>query len=366
MARPQIVKLDAAGITTVAELGRAQAGDRPATVGEGAFERLRQQARLQVDQRTTGQPSYELLEPELDPDAARRGFALLPQPSEGDVFFDIEGDPFYEDGLEYLWGITYLEEGEERFRPFWGRDRAEEKRAFEAFIDFVIERRQRYPDLHVYHYAPYEPTAMKRLMGLHATREDEVDKLLRQNVLVDLYRVVEQSLRISQPSYSIKKVEAFYMPQREAGVTDGEDSILKFEEWLDTGEQALLDWIRDYNEEDCHSTLLLRDWLLERRAECEAQYGAEISWRPIGERKPSDDQLEASEEVIALQRGLLAGMPDDPLERSPDEHSRWLLAQLIDYHRREAKPTWWEFFSRFEKQRGGARAARLRGARRAA
>ena len=349
LGRPQIVKLQAAGISTVAELGRAQSGDRPATVGEGTFERLRQQARLQVDQRRTGRPSYELLEPELDPDAARRGFALMPRPSDGDVFFDIEGDPFYDDGLEYLWGVSYREGGDERFRAFWGRDRAEEKQAFEAFIDFVVERRRRYPDLHVYHYAPYEPSAIKRLMGLHATREDEVDVLLRQNVLVDLYRVVEQSLRISQPSYSLKKVEAFYMPAREAGVTDGEDSILKFEEWLDTGEQALLDWIRDYNEEDCHSTLLLREWLLERRAECEAQYGVEISWRPVGEGKPSDAKLEASAEVLALQRGLLAGVSDEPLERSPEEQSRWLLAQLIDYHRREAKPTYWEYFSRFEK-----------------
>lgn len=349
MARPQITKLNGAGIDTVAQLAILQAEDRPSSIGEGTFERLRQQARLQVDQRTTGEPSYELLEPELDVDKGRRGFALMPGPSEGDIFFDIEGDPFYEDGLEYLWGLTHVDEGAERFTAFWGTDPVKEKQAFESFVDFVIARRRRYPDLHVYHYASYEVTAMQRLMGLHATREDEVDTLLRQNVMVDLYRVVEQGLRISQPSYSIKKVEAFYMPPREAEVTDGEDSILKFEEWLDTGEQALLDWIRDYNEEDCHSTLLLRDWLLERRAECEAQYDVEIPWRPTGEGTPSDAQLEASEEVLALQRGLLAGVADDPLARTSDERSRWLLAQLIDYHRREAKPTWWEFFSRFEK-----------------
>ena len=145
---------------------------------------------------------------------------------------------------------------------------------------------------------------MKRLMGLHATREDEVDELLRQNVLVDLYRVVEQSLRISQPSYSIKKVEAFYMPAREAAVTDGEDSILKFEEWLDTGDAGAAGLrSSDYNEEDCHSTLLLRDWLLERRAECEAQYGVEIPWRPAGEARRATPELEAAPRNVArLQR----------------------------------------------------------------
>ncbi len=350
ITRAQTAKLAARGVSTVAELAELGADGRPPGIGEVSFERLRQQARLQVAQRESGAPSYELLEPPLEQtDGARRGFALLPRPSEGDVFFDIEGDPFYEDGLEYLWGVSHVDDGKECFTAFWGRDRAEEKKAFEAFVDFVIARRERYPDMHVYHYAPYEPTVLKRLMGLHATREDEVDRLLRQNVLVDLYRVVEQALRISQPSYSIKKVEEFYMGRREASVTDGEDSILKFEEWLASGDQALLDWIEDYNREDCHSTLLLRDWLLERRAECERQYGVEIPWRPLGEAKPKDAQLEASAEVVALHDALLAGMPDDPADWQPADHSRWLLAQLIDYHRREDKPFWWEFFSRFEK-----------------
>src|SRR5207247_1121695 len=144
-----------------------------------------------------------LLEPELDSARGPRGFSLLPAPSPGDVFFDIEGDPFYEDGLEYLWGVTHVDGDGERFTAFWGRDRGEEKRAFQAFIDFVTERRERFPDMHVYHYGSYEQTAIKRLMGMHATREEEVDQLLRGHVLVDLNRVVEQALRISQPSYSL-------------------------------------------------------------------------------------------------------------------------------------------------------------------
>jgi predicted RecB family nuclease len=349
ITRGQAAKLNAAGVSTVSRLARLAPDDGPRNIGRGTLDRLRQQARLQVAQRDTGRPGYELLEPQADAGEGRRGFALLPRPSAGDVFFDIEGDPLYEDGLEYLWGVTYVDDGEERFRAFWGRDRAEEKRAFEDFVDFVGERRERFPDMHVYHHAPYEPTALKRLMGLHATREDEVDMLLRHNVLVDLYRVVEQALRISQESYSIKKVEAFYMEPREASVRDGEDSILKFEEWLGTRDQALLDWIEDYNREDCRSTLLLRDWLLGRRAECERRYGVEIPWRPAGEARPPDSRLEASAEVIVLHDALLVGVPDDPLERTDDQRTRWLLAQLLDYHRREDKPYWWEFFSRFEK-----------------
>jgi predicted RecB family nuclease len=349
MARPQIAKLNQAGIETVAQLATTATADRPSGIGQVTFDRLQQQARLQVHQRETGELACERLKPEIDGDGPPRGFARMPKPSEGDLFFDIEGDPFYDDGLEYLWGVTYLEGGTETFKPFWGKDHAEEKRAFEGFIDFVMERRERFPEMHVYHYAPYEPTAMKRLMGVHATREDEVDRLLRENVLVDLYRVVEQALRISQPSYSLKKVEAFYMEQRDAAVTDGEDSILMFEQWLDSGEQKLLDEIEAYNAEDCRSTLLLRDWLLDQRAHAEREHGVEIPWRTRGEAPAPDQQIEASEVVVALQERLLVGVSDDPEARDEDDHALWLMAQLLDYHRREAKPTWWEFFSRFDK-----------------
>jgi predicted RecB family nuclease len=107
----------------------------------------------------------------------------------------MEGDPFFDDGLEYLFGFIYLNyKNQDHFKSFWATDRSSEKQAFEQFIDFVIARLQRFPDLHVYHYAPYEATAIKRLMGLHGTREEEVDRLLRGQVLVDLYMVVRQGL----------------------------------------------------------------------------------------------------------------------------------------------------------------------------
>ena len=76
------------------------------------------------------------------------------------------------------------------------------------------------PTMHVYHYAPYEPTALKRLMGRYGTREAEVDRLLRDGVLVDLLRAVRQSLRASVESYSIKKMEPFYGFVREIDLRD--------------------------------------------------------------------------------------------------------------------------------------------------
>jgi predicted RecB family nuclease len=336
MRRDQIVRLERQDITTMAGLALADDAHKPGRMMPATYDNLRLQAELQVDQRETGEHSYVLLEPE-----AGRGLARLPEPSPGDLFFDMEGDPFVDQGLEYLFGVTWIEEGEPRFKPFWGTDRSAEKRAFEDFMDFVAERRRIHPSLHVYHYAPYEPTALKGLMGMHATREDALDELLRNDVLVDLFAVVRQGMRISQPSYSIKKVEAFYMPEREASVTDGEDSIIQFERWLDEGDDSILESIERYNEEDCLSTWKLREWLLERREEAMRVYGVDIPWR-IREEVPPPDPDEAAE-LTALREALLS----DLREEAPEDRRR-LMAQLLDYHRREAKPGYWAYYARLE------------------
>jgi predicted RecB family nuclease len=344
IGRSQRVRLAEHDITTVAALGTALPADRPKRIGAPTFERLRQQARLQVHERTTGQRACELLDPEDS-----RGFALLPRPSHGDLFFDMEGDPFYEDGLEYLFGVTRVENGEPVFRAFWGRDRAEEKHAFEDFVDFVTAALEDDPDLHIYHYAAYEQTALKTLMGRHGTREVDVDRLLRSGVFVDLYQVVRQALRISKPSYSIKKVEAFYMPARDEAVTDGGDSIVQFEQWLNTGDPQILRDIEAYNEVDCLSTVKLHLWLLERRLEAEATFELALPWRVApAPRVASEQAADALDELARLRAELLAGLPEDLMDADADQHARWLMAQLLEYHAREGKPVWWAFFARCE------------------
>ena len=346
--RSQRMRLGQEGITTVAELAEARSSARPLRIGRGTFETLCAQARLQMAQRATGEHSYELLKP-----VEEHGFARLPESSEGDVFFDMEGDPFFDDGLEYLFGCVFLSKTQNQkskiqqsqFKSFWATNRATEKQAFERFVDFAIERLDRYPDLHVYHYGTYEPTALKRLMGLHATREDEVDRLLRGQVLVDLYAVVRQGLRVSQPNYSIKSIEAFYMDERATEVAEGGDSIVAFERYLETGDRSLLESIERYNEDDCRSTHLLREWLLGRREEAIETFGQRIPWSrhpSRGSRTPSQAELDA------LQAGLLDGVPEDVVDQDEDQHGRWLMAQLTDYHRREAKPAWWAYFERLE------------------
>jgi predicted RecB family nuclease len=94
-----------------------------------------------------------------------------------------------------------------QYQGDWALARIDEKRAFEAFVDFVMARWSRFPDLHIYHYAPYEPAALKRLMGRYATREEELDRMLRARLFVDLYQIVRHGLLASVESYSIKRLE---------------------------------------------------------------------------------------------------------------------------------------------------------------
>ena len=184
----------------------------------------------------------------------------------------MEGDPLFDpaEGLEFLFGVLWREaDGSTTYRAFWAHDRDEEQRAFEQFVDFVCERRRAYPDMHVYHYAAYEPSTLARLMGTHATREEEVDELLRGQVFVDLLQVVRQSLRAGVESYSLKDVEKLFFT-RQAEVSSGNEAVIEFERWLDDRDDARLEAIATYNEEDCLATLELRDWLLAQRPAAEA------------------------------------------------------------------------------------------------
>src|SRR5438067_3591419 len=302
MRRDQTRRLQLAGVQTMTALATSPA-EPVQGINEQAIARLRRQARLQVEREQAGQLTYEVMAPLGE----HLGFQGLPAPTPADLFFDMEGDPFVgEDGLEYLFGITEMVEGRPKHHAFWAHDTQAEKLAFEQVMDFLVEHLNRNPALHVYHYAAYDPSALKELAGIYATREKEVDRLLRGRVLVDLYRVVRQSVQVGTDSYSLKELEALYRAgKRTTEIVDAASSIVAYEEWLDSRAQQKLDEILAYNADDCLSTAQLRDWLEARRLEGIAKYGGIP--RPGPEKtEPSDNLRDIDQRTAAVPDTLLA------------------------------------------------------------
>ena len=307
-----------------------------------SYERIREQARVQVEGRDSGRLVYETLVPEPG-----TGLCGLPQPSPGDIFFDFEGDPFVgPGGLEYLFG--YVTAGEQEYSGLWALSYEEEKRCFEQFVDWVMDRWVEHPDMHIYHYAAYEPSAMKRLMGRHATREDEVDRMLRAGLFVDLYRVVRGGLRASVESYSIKELERFYGFDRDVALNEANAALYNISASLELGcpgdigedHKAV---VEGYNRDDCVSTLRLRDWLEEvRRGLVE---GGALIDRPLqGDGEASEQVTEWQQMIRDLGERIVSDVPASPENRDPEQQARWVLANILDWHRREEKAVWWEFF----------------------
>lgn len=331
----QIRKLNAAGVNTLEALANL---DDDALVPKLAAETLgvlRHQARLQWQERVSGNKAVELL-PVAEGDG--RGFQRLPPPDEGDLYFDMEGDPLEKGGLEYLFGLGYRKGADLKFVPFWAHSREEEKIAFESFIDFVVDHLARHPKAHIYHYAAYEKTALGKLMSLHGTRERQVDDIFRQGRLVDLYKVVRESIRVSEPGYSIKNIEHFYRPPRQGEVQNAGASIVVYEQWRQSADPKLLSQIEAYNRDDVESTAGLHDWLLSLRP-------VGTSWRATSSSMMSEsqatDQGESAEDRLARVRMALGSAE----HLTQADAKVWLLtSQLIDFHRREQKPQWWKVF----------------------
>ncbi|SOD93269.1 TM0106 family RecB-like putative nuclease [Caenispirillum bisanense] len=332
--RGQIVKLRAAGITTVAALGGQPEDTRIRKMAPDTFARLRHQAALQVRGRDEGRPVLDILPPEDG-----RGFARLPRPDDGDLYFDIEGDPLYPDGLEYLFGVAGGAPDAHWFRAFWGHDHDEERYAFEALMDFFAGHFAKHPDAHVYHYNHYEVTALKRLASRYGTREAVLDDFLRRRRFVDLYTVVREAIRVSEPRYSLKNIEVFYSDKRSGGVTNAADSVVMYERWRQTQHPSLLRDIQDYNEFDCVSTLRLHRWLCGLRPSGAAwATGAAATLDEERAAELADRDAEREE----MLRRLLDGPPSErPL--------RTLTGYLLGFHRRCEKPEWWAMFDRQER-----------------
>ncbi|WP_147915442.1 TM0106 family RecB-like putative nuclease [Ruania zhangjianzhongii] len=373
--------LRAAGITTIEELADAP---RPAPkVHPKMWRRLQAQAKLQLRQERAEAAGTQ---PQVF--AEVHGLAALqamPAPDPGDVFFDFEGDPLWVDSDRTVWGIEYLfgllqADGEQEYVSFWAHDRAAEGQALRDFLDYLHRRREQFPDMHVYHYAAYETATLRRLAERHQVGVEEVEELIAAGVFIDLYATVKHSVRVSQRSYSIKKLEPLYMGSelRNAdGVTSGGDSVLAYAQaqaLRDAGDvagfEARLAELAEYNRYDCLSTLRLRDWLITQREAALAEQGAAGPSGAGRDGAAAADQPPSAAFVAAMTGAEFQPSGDwsGQVEETPEQQERRrlaealhrhvpeplgpLLAAALEYHRQEDDPYWREHFDRLRSDRG--------------
>lgn len=333
----QRARLIDAGITTVKALAHHDGGVPELSARTVAS--LTAQARLQIAPRVDDKPPYEIADPQP--------LMVLPEPDKGDLFFDFEGDPLWtadgrEWGLEYLFGVL---DTSDNFAPLWAHNRADERQALRDFLKMVRSRRKRYPHMHIYHYAAYEKTALLRLAGRYGVGEDEVDDLLRNGVLVDLYPLVRKSIRVGTETYSLKSLEPLYMggQLRTGDVTTATDSITQYAKYCELravgrvdDATVVLKEIEEYNRYDCTSTRKLRDWLICRAIDCAVP--------PIGAQAVKDGAAVTEDDQLARKLAKFVG--DDPAARSQEQIAVAMISAARGYHRREDKPYWWGHFDR--------------------
>ncbi len=355
MGTQQRAELASRGITTLAALAAMPLPleFRPSRGAKETYERLREQARLQAEERATGVPTYELLS--IDPDF---GLTQLPEPTPGDLFLDLEGDPFGravvgaasgDSTREYLFGLGRVaEDGTFAYTCRWAFTDAEERAAFDAVVSDIIAALEADPAIHIYHYAPYEPSAFKRLMGRYAAREADLDRLLRGRRFVDLFAVARHALRAGVEHYSIKNLEPLYGFEREVELDDAGNRRRIVELALETHDPAAVTpdvraAVEGYNRDDCRSLVGLRRWLEARRGELIAQ-GRDVSRPAVDPGTPTENVSERQRRVRELRARLLEGVPAEFADRTREQQARYLLAYLLDWHDREDKVVWWEYF----------------------
>jgi predicted RecB family nuclease len=312
---PERDALEAAGVRTLQ--GLSVRIESVADLRDEKLKRLHRQAALQVRSREQPDlpPEFEHIELSDDP-VYGHGFELMPEPSDADVFFDFEGDPFWtpQSDLMFLAGLYYRDEkGEWIYDERWAHSLEEQHVMIKGLVEFFAQRRETSPGMHVYHYNHTEKSTIERLMR-DGEDENLFADLVESGLFVDLFVVAKNALRVGTESYGLKHLEHLVDFVRSAGIEGGAGAVIGYEEWMISKSDAVLVAIARYNRDDVAATKALRDWLIEQRPEG-------LAWREsILTRDPYE--LDTDELV-------------EDLHEFNEDGPEYLLGDLLNYWRRE-------------------------------
>ena len=347
--KSQIEKLKKNKIRTVEQLSKTKLTAMDLKINAESFKKIQLQAQLQEEKRNTGEDKIVILDSDFG-----KGFYKLPKPDDGDVFFDIEGYPRMDRPFEYLHGLYYKDKGKLKFKDLWAKNynKESEKNIFIELINFLEKRFVEYPNAHIYHYASYEKRAIRELATSYSSefpKGDIVnDDLLRKEKYVDLFSIVSQSIRTSERDLSLKSIEKFYNFKRKADIVKADDSVIKYDNWIATKNEKYKQDIINYNEEDCISTYLLREFLVKNKPENIDWFVKQEEITKEGEepnkyRRKASNKLSREEVEVDL---------NNRLEKKKNKTNKKFVENLknfIGFHWKSNKPEFWEVFDRAEK-----------------
>ena len=347
--KSQIEKLKKNKIRTVEQLSKTKLTAIDLKINAESFKKIQLQAQLQEEKRNTGEDKIVILDSDFG-----KGFYKLPKPDDGDVFFDIEGYPRMDRPFEYLHGLYYKDKGKLKFKDLWAKNynKESEKNIFIELINFLEKRFVEYPNAHIYHYASYEKRAIRELATSYSSefpKGDIVnDDLLRKEKYVDLFSIVSQSIRTSERDLSLKSIEKFYNFKRKADIVKADDSVIKYDNWIATKNEKYKQDIINYNEEDCISTYLLREFLVKNKPENIDWFVKQEEITKEGEepnkyRRKASNKLSREEVEVDL---------NNRLEKKKNKTNKKFVENLknfIGFHWKSNKPEFWEVFDRAEK-----------------
>lgn len=353
------------GLETMESFAQAKEIRRPKRGNLKNLENKQKQAILQVSRRQTKKLTWEFIplkpsdntKPDEPDEPDDHGFNLLPNRNEGDIYFDFEGDPFFEGGgIEYLFGFIYKNSGNQWvYEKYWAKTKQEEKAAFQKFMVFVSQRLLTYPELCIYHYSHKEPTSFKRLMREHACFEDEVNKLLRGLRFVDLRSVFKKAIRAGVEQYSLKDLEKYAKYERQIELDKAGPARREVELAINSADYEMLteelkELVNQYNEDDCRATMALHEWIENKRSEFE-KIGNKLNRLEInsGELEEKENQKQRRQDLKKLSDSLRVGLPLERHLWTSEHHANVLLANLLFYFQREIDSSYWELYATLDK-----------------
>ncbi|MDP2647784.1 MAG: TM0106 family RecB-like putative nuclease [Candidatus Yanofskybacteria bacterium] len=232
------------GIRTVSDLAKANLEDMQAQLEDWPFDKLirvTNQAKVLI----SGEPLI-LKRPQF-PEVKK------------EVYFDVESDPTRD--LDYLLGVLVknTKTGHVEYKYFLSKNKSEEEAMWKSFLDFLVTL----DDFVIYHFAFYEHQVFERLTLRYGAPSELVSKFNEHTI--DLQMEVVDSLVLPIYFYTLKDVGKYYGYQWRNPNAGGAESVVWYDEWLRTNDNAVLQRILTYNEDDVRATLLVKEKLEEQK-----------------------------------------------------------------------------------------------------